>query len=73
MSGLKIEKKENQPLNLVSETIQQTQLGEPNHFQNLSVFPFLGQEDTTPDYLTLDEAMAAGLSEVREVSVRTPV
>ncbi|MBE3587293.1 MAG: hypothetical protein IMW93_01830 [Thermoanaerobacteraceae bacterium] len=43
-------------------------VGEPQAFENLTVFPLTGTQFQQPGYLLLDEALAHGLIEVREVS-----
>ncbi|SHF18514.1 hypothetical protein SAMN02745218_01634 [Desulfofundulus australicus DSM 11792] len=43
-------------------------VGEPQAFENLTVFPLMGTQFQEPGYLLLGEALAYGLLEVREVS-----
>lgn len=44
------------------------QLGEPCAYENLTLFPLLGGTPGQPDYLTLDEALAARTARVTEVT-----
>jgi hypothetical protein len=54
-------------MKLISDTISGTRLGDPITFRNMSVFPLFGQ-GITPDYLTLDEALAQKRARITEVS-----
>ena len=54
-------------MKLISDTISGTRLGAPITFRNMTVFPLFGQ-GITPDYLTLDEALAQKRAKVTEVS-----
>jgi len=48
--------------------LDQLELGSPITAANLTMFPLLLREESAPGYLTLDEALAAGLASVTEVS-----
>jgi hypothetical protein len=52
----------------VAEWVTQVTLGLPLEFENLAVFPLVGDGTRQPDYLTLDEAVASGSVEIGEVS-----
>jgi hypothetical protein len=54
-------------MKLISDTVSGTRLGDPITFRNMTVFPLFGQ-GITPDYLTLDEALAQKRAKVTEVS-----
>jgi hypothetical protein len=54
-------------MKLIKDTISGTKLGDPMTFRNMTVFPLLGQ-GITPDYLTLDEALAKKRAKITEVS-----
>ena len=54
-------------MQLIKDTISGTRLGDPITFRNMSVFPLFGQ-GITPDYLTLDEALAQKRARITEVS-----
>ncbi len=53
----------------LTDTIEKLTVGAPIDFHNLGVFPLFQEEQITPDYLTLDEAIAAGSARAREISV----
>ena len=53
---------------LIKNTIDRLELGAPLIFQNLTMFPLLGEDSHAADYVTLDEALAAGMARVTEVS-----
>jgi len=44
------------------------QLGKPQTFKNLTLFPLIGTMETQPAYLTLDEALQREVARVTEVS-----
>jgi len=58
------------PAQVVVDAIQSRSFGPVKTFQNLTVVPILGGAESAPppEYLTLDEALAAGTVEVTEVS-----
>jgi hypothetical protein len=49
-------------------TLDSIEIGTPVTAANLSMFPLLLREDVAPPYQTLDEALAAGLASVTEVT-----
>lgn len=51
----------------IADRLQCVQLGEATTFKNLSLFPLLNGTPGAPDYLTLEEALQAGLVSVTEV------
>jgi hypothetical protein len=55
-------------MSVVAECLSTIRLGEPQRYQNLSIFPLLGEADNAPEYLLLDEALAQGCVRVTEVS-----
>ena len=54
-------------MKLIKDTITGTKLGNPITFRNMSIFPVFGL-GITPDYLTLDEALAKKCAKITEVS-----
>lgn len=54
-------------MELIKDTVSGARLGDPKTFRNMTIFPVFGQ-GTTPDYLTLDEALAHNAAKVTEVS-----
>jgi hypothetical protein len=52
----------------IAHTLAGLDLGPPQSYKNLAVFPLLARVDATPDYLTLDEALDAGAARISEVS-----
>jgi hypothetical protein len=54
--------------NILAATLAGLTLGAPATFKGLTVLPLLAERDGAPDYLTLDEALEAGLAKVTEVS-----
>jgi hypothetical protein len=52
----------------IAAWMTQVKLGEAAEFQNLTVFPLVGDGVRRPAYLTLDEAVAGGMVEIGEVS-----
>jgi len=60
-------------MSFIAKVIDQLSLGEPQSFQNLTLYPLLSSVEACPSYLTLDEALAAGVAEVSEVSERGSV
>lgn len=57
-------------MKLINEAIQGLQLGEPQTYQGLTIFPLLATNILEPDYLTLDEALEQDQARVTEVSMR---
>jgi hypothetical protein len=55
-------------MNSVEETIHAVQMESPVTFHNLTIFPIIGRNVQHPDYITLDEALAAGSARVTEIS-----
>jgi len=53
---------------VLADFLRTLRVGEPQAFENLTVFPLLGTQFQEPGYLLLDEALVQGLLEVREVS-----
>ncbi len=54
--------------NLLAQTLDCLTLGKPRTCRNLTLFPLFGPEERPPEYLTLSEALDAGLVTVKEVS-----
>ena len=54
--------------NTIQSWLRELRAGEPVEHQNLAVVPLLGGLGESPDYQTLDEALAGGTLAVREVS-----
>jgi hypothetical protein len=52
----------------VAAWVKHVSLGQAVGFENLTVFPLLGDGPARPSYLTLDEALAGGAVEIGEVS-----
>jgi len=52
----------------ILEATSDIRVGAATTFKNLSIFPLLGGEFATADYLTLDEALAQKCTEITEVS-----
>jgi hypothetical protein len=52
----------------VIDAVGQVTFGAAMTFENLSMVPLMRDEDRHADYLTLDEAIAAGLAQITEVS-----
>src|SRR6266446_4168869 len=52
----------------VQETLESIRIDRPSTFRNLTLFPVIGRNGTTPDYVTLDEALAQKTARVTEVS-----
>ena len=53
--------------NLIQERIEEVALGEPTIHGQMAVFPILGEEEGTADYITLDEAISNGFARVTEI------
>jgi hypothetical protein len=51
----------------ISRTLEKLETGPAGSFRNLTVFPLLQREGAEIDYLTLDEALAAGSAHITEV------
>lgn len=54
--------------NIVKEYLKQLKIGHKQVYKNLALYPLLSSYTIKADYLTLDEALAAGVVEVMEVS-----
>jgi hypothetical protein len=54
-------------MQLISDAISSTRLGNPKTFRNLTIFPVFGR-GIAPDYITLDEALTNKSAKVAEVS-----
>jgi len=52
----------------VATVLDHLEIGAPTVAANLAMYPLLMPEESDPGYLTLDEALAAGLASVTEVS-----
>ena len=52
----------------IAHTLAGLDLGPPQAYKNLAVFPLFARDDAPPDYLTLDEALDAGAARISEVS-----
>lgn len=65
--GTEMEGKERMGMTVLSEFLSTLQVGEPQVYENLVVFPLLGMELRDPGYLLLDEALVKGSLEVREI------
>ena len=52
----------------LSMSLQQMELGEPQSYERLTVFPFKMKNGGGPDYLTLSQAMKQNLLEITEIS-----
>ena len=55
-------------MDAIIAALDQFELGSPITAANLTMYPLLLPEESAPGYLTLDEALAAGLASVTEVS-----
>jgi len=55
-------------MDAIVAALDQLELGSPITAANLTMYPLLQSEESAPGYLTLDEALAAGLASVTEVS-----
>ena len=55
-------------MSAVAECLFKAELGEPQSYRNLSLFPLLADGIAEPDYLLLDEALERGCARVSEVS-----
>jgi hypothetical protein len=53
--------------NLIQERIEEVALGEPTIHGQMAMFPILGEEEGTADYITLDEAISNGYARVTEI------
>lgn len=52
----------------LTEALASLEFGEPMTFQNVSMLPLLGGRTGEPDYITLDDALAARTAQISEVS-----
>jgi hypothetical protein len=55
-------------MDAIIAALDQLELGSPITAANLTMYPLLLPDESTPGYLTLDEALAASLASVTEVS-----
>ncbi|MET0084848.1 MAG: DUF6569 family protein, partial [Sedimenticola sp.] len=55
-------------MSVISETLSQVSLGEPQFCRNLSLFPILSRAIVAPAYRILDDALSQGCARVTEVS-----
>lgn len=55
-------------MNIIQDTLNSASVGEGTTFKNLTIFPLVVGEKVEKEYLTLDEALAAGTAKVTEVS-----
>ncbi len=55
-------------MKIITTILDELEFGSPASFRNLSVFPLIRRNNADADYLTLDEALAAGTARVTEVS-----
>jgi hypothetical protein len=55
-------------MDAIIAALDQLEIGMPVTAANLTMYPLLQHEESAPGYLTLDEALAAGLASVTEVS-----
>lgn len=60
-------------MSILLEFFKSVKVGEPQVFKNLAIFPLVLAEQKEPDYLLLDEALAQGVLEVRELSAEGSV
>lgn len=55
-------------MQVIDQTLAKVNVGTPSLFRNLTMFPLLNGEGGQPDYLTLDESLAGGSTQITEVS-----
>ncbi len=55
-------------MTIIQETISKLDVGDPQHFANLTMFPLLNDHKVDADYLTLGEALEKEQVEISEVS-----
>jgi hypothetical protein len=55
-------------LNIIQNTIEAMQVGAERTYKNLTIFPLVIDENIEQEYLTLDEALAAGVVKITEIS-----
>jgi hypothetical protein len=55
-------------MNTITNTLRAVEIGQPQQFRNLTAFPLLQREKTSPAYITLAEAMNKGTAEITEIS-----
>ena len=53
--------------NLIQERIEEVTLGEPTIHGQMAMFPLLDGEESSADYLTLDESISYGCAHVTEI------
>ncbi len=52
----------------IGAALRSLTLGNESHFRNLTIFPLLSHTAASPDYLTLDAALAHGGARIQEIS-----
>lgn len=55
-------------MSVINDSLSQVKLGEPQVYQNLSMFPLIARETVEPNYRILDDELAQGCARVTEVS-----
>jgi hypothetical protein len=55
-------------MSVVAECLSTAELGDPQSYRNLSLFPLLADRIAEPNYLLLDEALEQGCARITEVS-----
>ena len=55
-------------MNIITETLNSTRVGEAQVYGNLALHPLLKDDDAAPDYALLDDAIAKGFARITEVS-----
>jgi hypothetical protein len=55
-------------MEIITETLPRLRVGAGTVYENLAVYPLIGEADRDVDYLTLDEALARKVARVTEVS-----
>jgi hypothetical protein len=55
-------------MQIIHDRISALTIGQPTRVDNLTVYPLIAERDRQPGYLTLDEALEAGMARVTEVS-----
>lgn len=52
----------------IVDAAAELRIGQPTVYRNLTVFPLIGRNQTSADYLTLDESLAQKCAQITEVS-----
>ena len=55
-------------MNIVSETLQKTHIGQPQVYEQLTVVPIITSVDYEPEYIGLDRALKTKTVRIREIS-----